>query len=192
MDSSNWDSDSWRGAFRIELRAEAIGLASRGWPVVPGTYPTEGRQWDGPRPVREDWAELLGAHPQRVAQWWTGVPYSVLVATGSVVDAVEVDDDLGRRAAGLLRATGRPAPILAMPNGRWSSSPRRDRNFLRRSPPGLACAGTGPAAGSRCRPPRSSTESCTGGSRQRCGGGNFHPPPRCTGYWPERRPASTR
>ena len=31
-------SDSWRGAFRIELRAQAIGLAYRGWHVMPGIY----------------------------------------------------------------------------------------------------------------------------------------------------------
>ncbi|MFD1051801.1 hypothetical protein ACFQ1S_42715, partial [Kibdelosporangium lantanae] len=38
MFQTDW-SDSWRGAFRIELRAEAVGLAWRGWPVLPGTYP---------------------------------------------------------------------------------------------------------------------------------------------------------
>ena len=38
MLDANWP-DSWRGAFRIELRAEAIGLAWRGWPVLPGVNP---------------------------------------------------------------------------------------------------------------------------------------------------------
>ena len=60
MLESDW-SDSWREAFRIELRAEAIGLASRGWPVLPGTYPV-GTEWagrngieaDGPVPVHAD------------------------------------------------------------------------------------------------------------------------------------------
>lgn len=126
--------NSWRAAFRIELRAEAIGLAWRGWPVIPGTYPdsdsgvacagTDAQQgssdtWSGPVPAHSDWERRLGAHPQQVAAWWTGKPYSLLVATGTVVDAIEVDDHLGRRAAILLRATGRPAPIIAMPNGRW-------------------------------------------------------------------------
>lgn len=114
---TDW-SDGWRGAFRIELRAEAIGLASRGWPVMPGTFPT-GADWDGPQPIHSDWEDRLGAHPQRIATWWTSESYSLLVATGTVVDAVEVDDKLGRAAAGLLRQTGRPAPILAMPNGKW-------------------------------------------------------------------------
>ncbi|MFF5991085.1 bifunctional DNA primase/polymerase [Prauserella flavalba] len=117
--------DSWRGAFRIELRAEAIGLAWRGWPVLPGTYPgagddTEsGSAWTRPVPVHEDWHQRIGAHPQQVAAWFTGRPHSLLVATGTMIDAIEVDDQLGRRAATLLRATGHPAPIVAMPNGRW-------------------------------------------------------------------------
>lgn len=117
MLSTEW-SDAWRGAFRIELRAEAIGLASRGWPVLPGTYPT-GSDWTGPVPVHEDWHSSMGASAKRIAAWWTGQPYSVLVATGTVVDAVEVDDELGRKAACLLRSADRPAPILAMPNGKW-------------------------------------------------------------------------
>ncbi|PRX50547.1 bifunctional DNA primase/polymerase-like protein [Prauserella shujinwangii] len=114
--------ESWRGAFRIELRAEAIGLAWRGWPVLPGTYPAaaaSGASWTRPVPVHDDWRERVGAHPQQVAAWWTGRPYSLLVATGTIVDAVEVDDTLGRRAARLLRTSGQPAPIVAMPNGRW-------------------------------------------------------------------------
>ncbi|WP_158887579.1 bifunctional DNA primase/polymerase [Amycolatopsis anabasis] len=128
MLDTDW-SDSWRGAFRIELRAEAIGLAWRGWPVFPGTYPAVADDdapgaepdaaWFGPVPAHADWRERLGAHPHQVASWWTGTPYSLLVATGTVLDAVEVDDELGRRAARLLRATGHPAPIVAMPNGRW-------------------------------------------------------------------------
>lgn len=121
MLDTDW-SDSWRGAFRIELRAEAIGLAWHGWPVLPGTTPaTEpgAETWSGPVPVHHDWADRLGAHPNEVADWWTGHPYSLLVATGKVVDAVEVDVELGKRAARLLRATGHPAPIVATPDGRW-------------------------------------------------------------------------
>jgi hypothetical protein len=127
MLDTDW-SDSWRGAFRIELRAEAIGLAWHGWPVLPGTFPAgaakdsgekAGPTWFSPAPVHDDWRDRLGAHPHEVASWWTGEDYSLLVATGTVLDAVEVDDDLGKRAARLLRATGHPAPIVAMPNGRW-------------------------------------------------------------------------
>lgn len=121
MLDTDW-SDGWRSAFRIELRAEAIGLACHGWPVLPGTFPAtpDGGQttWAGPEPVHADWAERFGVHPAEVAEWWTK-PYSLLVATGKVLDAVEVDIELGKRAAGLLRATGHPAPIVATPDGRW-------------------------------------------------------------------------
>lgn len=120
----------WHDAFRIELRAAAIGLAWRGWPVFPGTYPDSNRSmdhdspeagsaWTRPVPAHSDWRQRIGAHPQQVASWWADRPYSVLVATGTMLDAIEVDDQLGRRAATLLRATGRPAPIVAMPNRRW-------------------------------------------------------------------------
>lgn len=119
MSEMDWSGD-WHGAFRIELRAAAIGFASRGWPVFPGTQVTAPSATDaGPMPAHENWRELMGAHPHRIAAWWTAQPYSLLVATGLIVDAVEVDDRVGQRAARLLRAAGRPAPIVAMPNGRW-------------------------------------------------------------------------
>jgi hypothetical protein len=122
-------SDSWRGAFRIELRAQAIGLAYRGWPVLPGTYPA-GARWAGGReqhglganclrPVHDDWARRAGATAEEVADWWNGEAFSLLVATGTVLDAIEVGADLGRRTAAVLRSSGRPVPIAATPQGRW-------------------------------------------------------------------------
>ncbi len=119
-------SDSWRRAFQVELRAEAIGLAFRGWPVLPGTYPA-GAHWAGrdgvedigPVPVHNDWRERVGTRPEQVATWWTGRPYSLLLATGVAYDAIEVDDDLGRRAARVLRSVGMPVPIIATPDSRW-------------------------------------------------------------------------
>jgi len=110
--------EAWRSAFRIELRTEAVDLALRGWPVFPGSYPGSG-EWRGPQPVTDDWRRGVRVDAKAVAEKWHEEPYSVLVATGTVVDAVEVDAELGRAAAGLLRAEDRPAPILAMPNGRW-------------------------------------------------------------------------
>ncbi|ATY15296.1 DNA primase [Amycolatopsis sp. AA4] len=124
MLDANWP-DSWRNAFRIELRAEAIGLAWRGWPVLPGATPepitAEGDDltWRRPVPVRDDWRELVGSHAHEVASWFSDRTHSLLVATGTVLDAVEVDQELGKRAARLLRSIGHPAPIVAMPNGRW-------------------------------------------------------------------------
>lgn len=120
-------SDSWRRAFRVELRAQAIGLAWRGWPVLPGTYPA-GSQWagregvdsTGPRPVHTDWQERIGTKPEQVATWWTGQPYSVLLATGVLLDAIEVPGYLGRGAARVLRTVGLPVPIIATPDDRWT------------------------------------------------------------------------
>ncbi|MCG8924583.1 bifunctional DNA primase/polymerase [Lentzea sp. DG1S-22] len=124
-------SDSWRGAFRIELRAEAVSLAYRGWPVLPGTYPAatengvtqwagrSGLELHGPIPVHRDWVDRIGTSPDQVATWWAGRSYSLLVATGHVVDAIEVGTALGRRAAVALRSIGVPVPIAATPSGRW-------------------------------------------------------------------------
>jgi hypothetical protein len=121
-----WSADRWRSAFRIELRVQAIGFASRGWPVLPGTYPVDSR-WVGESgseetglvPVHRNWQERLGTDPDQVASWWSGRPYSLLVATGSAVAAIEVGATVGRRAASALRALGVPVPIVATPDRRW-------------------------------------------------------------------------
>lgn len=124
MVQTGWP-DRLRGAFRVELRAEAIGLAGRGWPVIPGTCVAaeqgadSAEGWTRPVPVEQDWQECGSANPDEIAATWAGYPYSLLVATGTVLDAIEVDDELGRRAARLLRVIGQPAPIVAMPDGRW-------------------------------------------------------------------------
>ncbi|QUG99729.1 bifunctional DNA primase/polymerase [Saccharopolyspora erythraea] len=135
----DWSADEWQDAFggvralqagllnnRIELRVEAIGFASRGWPVLPGTYPVgtrwigrDGGEADGPMPVHQDWEERLGTNPDQVAAWWSSRPHSLLLATGTAVNAVEVDAALGYRAAVALRTLGFPVPIVAVPNGRW-------------------------------------------------------------------------
>lgn len=117
---------TWRNAFRTELRAEAIGLAYHGWPVVPGTYP-EGSDWvglastpqDGPVPMHDEWIELASASPEKVAALWSGRPFSLLLATGLVFDVIELSATLGRRTAAELRTIGLPAPIAATPTGRW-------------------------------------------------------------------------
>ncbi|APU12374.1 MULTISPECIES: bifunctional DNA primase/polymerase [Actinoalloteichus] len=124
-------SASWRDAFRIELRAEAIGLAGRDWPVFPGTYLDDtlpvGEQWvgraghtqHGPAPVQEDWQTLLPASLADNVSWWAARPYSLLLATGLGIDVIEVDAALGRPVAGALRRAGLLVPTLATPDGRW-------------------------------------------------------------------------
>lgn len=119
-------SDHWRRAFRVELRAQAIGLAWRRWPVLPGSYPAGG-QWagradaqdSGPVPVHDDWQERVGSSPDEVAGWWAGHPYNLLLATGVTLDAVEVGSALGTRVARVLRSVGMPVPIIGTPNGQW-------------------------------------------------------------------------
>ena len=130
-------SDTWRRAFRVELRAQAIGFAWRRWPVLPGTYPA-GAQWagrdgmqdTGPVPVHKDWQDRIGTQAEQVASWWAGRPYSLLLATGVMVDAIEVGSALGTRAARVLRSIGLPVPIIGTPTGRWM--------FLTQTGPDLA------------------------------------------------------
>ncbi len=129
-------TDAWRDAFRTELRAEAIGFARHGWPVVPGSYP-RGSHWvgmppllrtgvrqhgsgqHGSVPVHPDWAQLAGCGPERVAELWSGHPFSVLLATGMGVDALDLPVELGRATAIGLRVVGVPVPVAATPSGRW-------------------------------------------------------------------------
>lgn len=126
-DRWQWSAGQWHSAFRIELRVQAIGLVARGWPVLPGTYPSEdrwigrsGREANGPAPVHTDWEDRLVTNPDDAAACWSEQqPYSLLLATGSTVEAIEVDSHLGRRTASVLRAGGFPAPIVSTPDGRW-------------------------------------------------------------------------
>lgn len=118
--------DTWRNAFRTELRAEAIGFAWHGWPVVPGTFP-QGSEWigrpdapqHGPVPVHDDWAQRAEADPAYTAALWHGPPFTLLLATGITFDVLDVPAELGRGVAGELRGAGFPVPITATPDGRW-------------------------------------------------------------------------
>src|SRR5438067_7002902 len=86
---------SYRSVSRDELLAGALALADRGWPVVPGTF-WQGRRWagmpDAPRsgcvPVLTD--GLVGATCDRgaIVEWWSKLPYTVLLPTGSALDAI--------------------------------------------------------------------------------------------------------
>src|SRR5699024_11120652 len=113
------------GALRVELRAEAIGLAGRGWPVVPGTTVTAdaavgaAQPWRRPVPVCQNESDRAGAYPATVAATWSENAYSLLAPTGTVLDALEVDAEFGKRAARLLRLLDTPVPIIALPDGNW-------------------------------------------------------------------------
>jgi hypothetical protein len=132
-------SDTWRRAFRVELRAQAISFAWRRWPVLPGTYPTgthwagrDGMQDSGPVPVHKDWQDRIGTPAEQVATWWAGRPYSLLLATGTMFDAIEVGSTLGTGAARALRSIGLPVPIIGTPTGRWLLLTQSDKNVAAR------------------------------------------------------------
>ncbi|MBV9315076.1 MAG: bifunctional DNA primase/polymerase [Pseudonocardia sp.] len=118
--------DSYRAVYRAELRTGALELAERGWPVLPGTY-WQADRWTGipdapqtgPVPAVADGLAAASRDPCTVARWWSELPYSVLVATGSVVDVIEVSALVGRRLCVLLKETGMLTPVAATPTGRW-------------------------------------------------------------------------
>ena len=118
--------DSYRAVYGTELRAEAMVLVDHGWAVIPGTFP-QGDLWTGrpqapqvgPAPLMEDWAREASTDRRRVAEWWSGLPYSILLPTGLTLDVIEVPASVGRRAAAVLRAVGVPVPIAATPTGEW-------------------------------------------------------------------------
>ena len=56
-------TETWRDAFRTELRAEAIGFARHGWPVVPGSYPRDSH-WVGMPSSVSTGAPQHGAVPE--------------------------------------------------------------------------------------------------------------------------------
>jgi len=54
-----------------------------------------------------------------VAQWWSQLPYSVLLSTGVACDVIEVSALVGRRVCALLREAALVVPVAATPTGRW-------------------------------------------------------------------------
>lgn len=117
---------SYRSVGRDELTAGALALADHGWPVVPGTF-WQGRRWAGmagaPRscsvPVLPDGGAGATCDTSAIAGWWSELPYSVLLATGCVLDAIEVSPPVGRRLSTHLRDCGVVAPAGTTPTGRW-------------------------------------------------------------------------
>jgi hypothetical protein len=70
--------------------------------------------WCG-APVHSDWAHLAGCGPERVAELRTGHPFSVLLATGMGLDALDLPAQLG----------GPPRSDCESPAFRSPSPPRR-------------------------------------------------------------------
>lgn len=118
--------DGYRAVYRAELKASAVELADHGWPVIPGTYwqadrwlGAEGVPADDLAPIEADGLAPVIQDTDLVKGCWSMRPYSVLLATGSVIDAIEVPALVGRRVCALLRENDLVAPVAATPTGRW-------------------------------------------------------------------------
>lgn len=106
--------------------AGALELADLGWPVMPGTF-WQSDRWagmpdapqSGPVPALTIGAVGASCEQRTVTAWWSELPYSVLVATGSVVDVIEVSALVGRRLCEQLRASDVSVPVGTSPTGRW-------------------------------------------------------------------------
>ncbi|AGL15305.1 bifunctional DNA primase/polymerase [Actinoplanes sp. N902-109] len=121
---------------RIRLRRAAQRYAMHGWAVTPGAYPTGGRftcgragcRIMGCHPAVESWEDDASTDVARVAGWWRQHPYTVLLATGSGFDVLEVPAAVGLRVLGAVRLhTGvigpeqgdARGPVAVTPSGRW-------------------------------------------------------------------------
>lgn len=84
---------------RVRLRRAAVAYAGHGWDVLPGAYLTRDRFFCGPgcrtvacHPATMDGLRLASHEPDVVSEWWSGRPYSVLLATGLTFDVLDVVD----------------------------------------------------------------------------------------------------
>lgn len=105
-----------------EIRAAAVRYTKHGWPVLPGTYQfAEHSGWLGKggsvglEPVADLWATAIITDPDAAMDQWTQRPYSVLLACGHTVSAVEVPFARGTQALGSLTRSER-GPVVATPS----------------------------------------------------------------------------
>lgn len=120
-----------------EIRAAAVDLARHGWPVLPGTYQFTGDgAWLGKRdaaglePVTPLWQLATTTVPEVALERWTRRPYSVLLACGLGINAVEVPATHGQRTLARLPLLDR-GPVVATPFGSWLFFVRGDSEPLR-------------------------------------------------------------
>ncbi|HET6214668.1 MAG TPA: bifunctional DNA primase/polymerase [Micromonosporaceae bacterium] len=116
---------SWifRPLERGRLGRAAQRFAAHGWDVVPGA------RWTGDRyrcddagcptfgchPATDHW-ELVASHdPAIVADWWRGMPYTVLLPTGTAFDVIEVPATIGNQAS----RGAVIGPVAVAAGGRW-------------------------------------------------------------------------
>jgi hypothetical protein len=127
----------WTIIDRLRQRRAALRYAAHGWAVTPGAY-LAGERFTCGRPgcriVRchpafESWEDDASTDPGRVASWWRRQPYTVLLATGTSFDALEVPAAVGLRVLGAVRLragvvgedrTAAVGPVAVTPAGRWT------------------------------------------------------------------------
>jgi hypothetical protein len=117
----------WTGLRRAALRRAALRYAEHGWDVVPGACHV-GRRFDcgrpscpteGCHPAVANWESVASSDPERVAEWWSDLPYTILLATGRSFDVVEVSAELGRLAMMGQPEVSLRGPVAVAGDGRW-------------------------------------------------------------------------
>lgn len=109
-----------------DCRDAAVDYASHDWPILPGTYQlADNSAWHGKRgsiglePAAMMWAMASTTDAAVAMEWWTRRPYSVLLACGAGVDAVEVNAEHGERAWARLVERGDRGPVVVTPFRSW-------------------------------------------------------------------------
>ncbi|HEU0088692.1 MAG TPA: bifunctional DNA primase/polymerase [Pseudonocardiaceae bacterium] len=111
------------------LRETAIGAVTRGWPIVPGTYPAEvGDRWYGRHgatdapglaPLDNQWQH----HPiitwEQAHTTWSRRRYGVLLVCGRGVDVLELPMALASAALPALDTPEVAGPVVVLAPARW-------------------------------------------------------------------------
>jgi hypothetical protein len=106
---------------RRALRRAALRYAHHRWDIMPGAY-LDGSEFDcgqpgclavSCHPAVPRWEAAAGCDPGTIRAWWRERHHAVLLATGRMVDVLEVPAELGRPAT-----TGVRGPVAVAPAGR--------------------------------------------------------------------------
>jgi Bifunctional DNA primase/polymerase, N-terminal len=108
---------------RLRLRRAATAYAQHGWPVVAGACVLGDRFTCGLgcqtvecHPAVSPWEEHATTDVSAIAETWQIKPLSVLLATGTAFDVLEVPADVASLAAPGTAARG---PVACTPSDRW-------------------------------------------------------------------------
>jgi hypothetical protein len=114
---------------RLRLRRAALRYAAHGWPVTPGAWLSGHRFACGRpgcpimtcHPALESWEDSASVFAPAIHDWWRSHPHTVLLATGSAFDALEVPAALGVRVLGTARLRSLAlGPVAVTAAGRWT------------------------------------------------------------------------